>query len=91
MSFNLQQAINTERKDLIETHNKRWEALYKERERDEVNNLEDRFLALNEHNELMNTIMIEHQEKFRATKISLEKDIQVKQFMNFVLKISKAS
>lgn len=61
----------------MDVNNKKWEALYKQREEDEINNLQQRFVALSEHNQLMQSILVHHQEKFRATKISLEKDIQV--------------
>ncbi|XP_054269675.1 dynein regulatory complex protein 1 isoform X2 [Macrosteles quadrilineatus] len=75
----IEQAIDIERKETMELNNKRWESLYKQREEDEINNLEQRFVALSEHNQLMQDILIHHQEKYRATKISLEKDIQVLQ------------
>lgn len=66
----------------MEVNNKQWELLYKQREEDELNNLEKRAEALTEHNQLMQDIMVHHQEKFRATKISLEKDIQVSFILN---------
>uniref|UniRef100_A0A1B6E7F5 Dynein regulatory complex protein 1 n=1 Tax=Clastoptera arizonana TaxID=38151 RepID=A0A1B6E7F5_9HEMI len=75
----IEEAISIERQELLEVSNKRWEGLYKQREKDEVINLEQRFVAIDEHNEEMNKIMIDHQEKYRATKIRLEKDLQVLQ------------
>ncbi|KAG8331281.1 DNA replication checkpoint protein Drc1 [Homalodisca vitripennis] len=75
----IEEAIDIEREETMDINNMRWQALYKQREDNEIFNLEQRFVALSEHNNLMHNIMVHHQEKFRATKISLEKDIQVLQ------------
>uniref|UniRef100_A0A1B6H2U9 Dynein regulatory complex protein 1 n=1 Tax=Cuerna arida TaxID=1464854 RepID=A0A1B6H2U9_9HEMI len=75
----IENAIDIEREETMDINNTRWQALYKQREDNEIFNLEQRFVALSEHNQLMQNIMVHHQEKFRATKISLEKDIQVLQ------------
>lgn len=77
MCIFVQQAIDIERRELMNENNQEWEALYKLREKDEVDNINQRIEALNEHNDTMTKIMVDHQELFRATKIALAKDVQV--------------
>lgn len=42
----IEAAINIEREGMIEHNNKRWEALYKQRDKEEVAHLEYRFLQV---------------------------------------------
>lgn len=73
----VQHAIDFERQELMDENNQEWETLYKLREKDEVDSISQRIEALNEHNDMMTKIMVDHQELFRATKIALAKDVQV--------------
>lgn len=73
----VQHAIDFERQELMTENNQEWETLYKHREKDEVDNINQRITALNEHNDFMTKIMVDHQELFRATKFALARDVQV--------------
>ncbi|XP_047032350.1 dynein regulatory complex protein 1 [Helicoverpa zea] len=72
----IETAINIERVAMTEHNNKRWEALYKQCDKEEVAHLEYRFLQLDEHKREMETIMWDHHEKYREAKIELESLIQ---------------
>lgn len=41
--FLIEQAINIEREAMVDHNNKRWEALYKQRDREEMSHLEYKF------------------------------------------------
>ncbi|KAK3927976.1 Dynein regulatory complex protein 1 [Frankliniella fusca] len=73
----IEEAISNERKDLLESCNKHWEALYKQRDKEEVNNLKLRFQEQEEQDEEVRRVRMEHQEKYRQTKIKLDSDIQI--------------
>lgn len=75
----IENAIDAERNEIIEAFNKKWEASNRQREKEQVNNLDQKLRSLEEHHEEMDRIMINHQERYREAKISLEKDIQLLQ------------
>ncbi|CAK1586986.1 unnamed protein product [Parnassius mnemosyne] len=72
----IEQAINIEREAMVEHNNKRWEALYKQRDKEEIAHLEYKFDQLEEHKEQMEAIMWDHHTKYREAKIELESLIQ---------------
>ncbi|CAH0725742.1 unnamed protein product, partial [Brenthis ino] len=74
--FLIEQAINIEREVMVDYNNKRWEALYKQRDREEVAHMEYTFKQLEEHKEEMESIMWDHHAKYREAKIELETLIQ---------------
>jgi hypothetical protein len=69
--------IELEHDQLMKVSNSKWEALYKEREKLEIKHMEKKFQAVNKHEDEIYRIAVEHQEKFRETKIKLQTDIQV--------------
>ncbi|XP_052121907.1 dynein regulatory complex protein 1 [Frankliniella occidentalis] len=73
----IEEAISNERKDLLDSCNKQWDALYKQRDKEEVNNLKLRFQEQEEQDEEVKCVRMEHQERYRQTKIKLDSDIQV--------------
>ncbi|XP_053610676.1 dynein regulatory complex protein 1 [Plodia interpunctella] len=68
----IEHAINLERDAMVDHNNKRWEALYKQRDREEVAHMEYKFDQLEEHKQEMEAIMWDHHEKYREAKIELE-------------------
>ncbi|XP_075980358.1 dynein regulatory complex protein 1-like [Anticarsia gemmatalis] len=68
----IEQAINIEREAMIDHNNKRWEALYKQRDKEETAHMEYRFEQLDEHKKAVEAIMWDHHEKYREAKIELE-------------------
>lgn len=72
-----QQAIDIERKQVLDINNKKWELLYSECNQQEVINMEDKFKQVERFEEELRQMHIEHQETYRETKIKLETDIQV--------------
>ncbi|KAM3965868.1 LOW QUALITY PROTEIN: dynein regulatory complex protein 1 [Aphomia sociella] len=72
----IEHAINIERDAMIDHNNKRWEALYKQRDREEVAHMEYKFGQLEEHKKEIEAIMWDHHEKYREAKIELESLIQ---------------
>ncbi|XP_059052716.1 dynein regulatory complex protein 1 [Achroia grisella] len=72
----IEHAINIERDAMVDHNNKRWEALYKQRDREEVAHMEYKFGQLEEHKEEIESIMWDHHEKYREAKIELESLIQ---------------
>ncbi|XP_049772051.1 dynein regulatory complex protein 1 [Schistocerca cancellata] len=75
----IEQAIEIERKQLLDTNKKRWDPLYSERETEEVENMEKKFQQVAEFEEEMRKIDLEHEENYRESKIKLETDIQILQ------------
>jgi hypothetical protein len=69
--------IELEHNQLMKVNNSKWEALYKEREKLEIKNMEKKFQAVNRHEDEIYRIAVEHHEKFREIKIKLQTDIQV--------------
>ncbi|XP_028168765.1 dynein regulatory complex protein 1 [Ostrinia furnacalis] len=72
----IEQAINIERDVMVDHNNKRWEALYKQRDREEVAHMEYKFEQLEEHKQEVEAIMWDHHGKYREAKIELESLIQ---------------
>ncbi|KAL0871228.1 hypothetical protein ABMA27_004989 [Loxostege sticticalis] len=72
----IEQAINIEREVMVDHNNKRWEALYKQRDREEVAHMEYKFEQLEEHKQEVEAIMWDHHDKYREAKIELESLIQ---------------
>jgi hypothetical protein len=61
----------------MEVNEKKWEALYKEREKLEVEHMQKKFQEVDEYEDEVYRVAVEHHEKFRELKIKLETDIQV--------------
>ncbi|XP_050347697.1 dynein regulatory complex protein 1 homolog [Nymphalis io] len=74
--FLIEQAINIEREIMVDHNNKRWEALYKQRDKEEIAHMEYKFEQLDEHKLEMEAIMWDHHAKYREAKIELETLIQ---------------
>lgn len=72
-----QEVIELEHKQLMEVNDKNWEALYKKRDKLEVENMQKKFQAADKYEDEIYRITVEHHEKFREVKIKLEADIQV--------------
>ncbi|XP_072944853.1 dynein regulatory complex protein 1-like [Epargyreus clarus] len=72
----IEQAINIEREAMIDHNNKRWEALYKQRDKEEVAHMEYKYEQLEEHKQEVEAIMWDHHAKYREAKIELETLIQ---------------
>ncbi|RZF47211.1 hypothetical protein LSTR_LSTR004920 [Laodelphax striatellus] len=75
----IEDGIEAERLEAIQTFNKKWESLNRQREKEQVNNLNSKLNSLEEHNQELKRIMLVHQEKFRDSKINLEENIQLLQ------------
>ncbi|XP_034241497.1 dynein regulatory complex protein 1 [Thrips palmi] len=73
----IEEAINNERKELLDSCNKQWDSLYKQRDKEESNNLKLHFQEQEDQDEDVKRLRMEHQEKYRQTKIKLDSDIQV--------------
>ncbi|XP_052743485.1 dynein regulatory complex protein 1 [Bicyclus anynana] len=74
--FLIEQAITIEREVLVDHNNKRWEALYKQRDKEEVAHMEYKYEQLEEHKLEVEAIMWDHHAKYREAKIDLETLIQ---------------
>ncbi|CAH2005594.1 unnamed protein product [Acanthoscelides obtectus] len=72
----IEEVLMMERKNVIESNDDKWDDLNKRREQQESLNSEKKFQRLEEFNEKMTQTRIDNQEKFRKTKIELEKDIE---------------
>ncbi|XP_013148112.1 PREDICTED: dynein regulatory complex protein 1 [Papilio polytes] len=72
----IEQAINLERDALVEHNNKRWEALYKQRDKEELVHMEYKYEQLEEHKKEVEAIMWDHHTKYREARIELENLIQ---------------
>ncbi|XP_069705691.1 dynein regulatory complex protein 1 isoform X2 [Periplaneta americana] len=75
----IEEVIELEHEHLMQANDKKWEALYKEREELEVTHMNKKFEAVDKHEEEIYRVAVEHYEKFREVKIKLETDIQVLQ------------
>lgn len=69
-------ALDSERKMLLENLSEKWEALYKKLREDSLAGLDRRKEIMREYEEEMKRVVIEHQEEFRAQKINFELEIQ---------------
>ncbi|PSN49548.1 Dynein regulatory complex protein 1 [Blattella germanica] len=72
----IEDVMEFERAQLVEMNNKKWEALYRERKELEVKHMNLKFEAVDEHEDEIYRVTVEHQERFREMKIKLETDIQ---------------
>ncbi|CAH4029957.1 unnamed protein product [Pieris brassicae] len=72
----IEQAINIERDAMLDHNNKRWEALYRQRDKEETAHLEYKFEQLEEYKLKVEDIMWDHHAKYREAKIELESLIQ---------------
>lgn len=72
----IEEALNTERKTLLESVTKRWDALYEQRHEEDTIGVERRKEIMREYEMEMRRVMIEHQEDYRAQKIELETECQ---------------
>lgn len=72
----IEEVIMSERLNLVESNNKRWEELFKQQKEQEMNNSTKKFEQIEEYQTKMNELRQDFYEKFRATKIHLEKDIE---------------
>lgn len=69
-------AMESERKMLLENASEKWDALYKKLREDSFAGLDRQKEIMREYEEEMKKVVIEHQEEFRAQKISFELEIQ---------------
>ncbi|KAL6267785.1 hypothetical protein P5V15_000856 [Pogonomyrmex californicus] len=69
-------AIESERKMLLENIGEKWEALHKKLREESLAGVDRRKEIMREYEEEMKRAIIEHQEEFRAQKISFELEIQ---------------
>ncbi|CAG9813113.1 unnamed protein product [Phaedon cochleariae] len=72
----IEEVIAAERQNFIDSHNRKWEELYKKRQQEEIKNSDKKFEQLEHFNKNMNRLRIDFQEKFRETKIKLENNIE---------------
>ncbi|XP_015599307.1 dynein regulatory complex protein 1 isoform X2 [Cephus cinctus] len=68
----IQNAIDTERKVLLKVVSKKWDGLFRQRNEEEINGIEERKEIMQEYEKEMKRVVIEHQEETRAQKIWLE-------------------
>ncbi|XP_015112536.1 dynein regulatory complex protein 1 [Diachasma alloeum] len=72
----IEDALKSERTSLLETITKKWDALYKKRQENEIDGLERRKQIMREYDREMESVLIDHQEQYRAQKIWLETECQ---------------
>ncbi|CAG5095455.1 Similar to drc1: Dynein regulatory complex protein 1 (Danio rerio) [Cotesia congregata] len=72
----IEDALKNERSKILEDITKKWDALYKERQDNEIQGVERRREIMREYENDMNRVLIEHQEQYRAQKIWLETECQ---------------
>ncbi|XP_057325450.1 dynein regulatory complex protein 1 isoform X2 [Microplitis mediator] len=72
----IEDALKNERSKILEDVTKKWDALYKERQDNEIRGVERRREIMREYENEMNRVLIEHQEQYRAQKIWLETECQ---------------
>lgn len=68
--------IESERKVLLENITEKWEAIYKKLQENSLAGLDKRKEIMRDYEEEMKKVIIEHQEEYRAQKITFELDIQ---------------
>ncbi|KOB67325.1 Ribosomal protein L11, partial [Operophtera brumata] len=68
----IEQAINIERDAIIDHNNKRWEALYRQRDKEELAHIDYKFEQVEVQKQEIEAIMWDHHEKYRRAKIELE-------------------
>ena len=72
----IENALDSERKTLLETSAKKWESLFNQRQENEVAGIEQRKEIMREFEKEMNRVMTEHHEEYRVQKIKLETECQ---------------
>nr|CAI5869383.1 unnamed protein product [Callosobruchus analis] len=72
----IEDVLMMERQRVIGENNKKWEDLYKKREQEENEIAGKKVQRLEEFNEKMTEIRVDYQERFRETKIKIERDIE---------------
>lgn len=68
--------IESERKVLLENIMEKWEAMYKKLQENSLAGLDKRKEIMRDYEEEMKKVIIEHQEEYRAQKITFELEIQ---------------
>lgn len=68
--------IESERKMLLENITEKWEAIYKKLQENSLAGLDKRKEIMRDYEEEMKKVIIEHQEEYRAQKITFELEIQ---------------
>lgn len=74
--FLIENALDSERKTLLQTSAKKWESLFNQRKENEIDGIEQRKEIMREFEKEINRVMTEHHEEYRAQKINLETECQ---------------
>lgn len=75
----IEDVMATERQNIVEAADKKWESLFKQRnDHEEVNTTRKMKLA-DEFLETINETRVQHEERFRETKIAIEKEVETLQ------------
>lgn len=72
----IEDVVTSERQNLIDGNNKKWEELFKKQKEREIDNMNKKFQQMDQYKTTMKNLRQDFQEKFRSTKISMEKDIE---------------
>lgn len=72
----INRVVDSERKVLLENIMEKWEALYKKLQENSLAGLDRRKEIIRDYEEEMKKVIIEHQEEYRAQKITFELEIQ---------------
>ncbi|KAL0274630.1 UNVERIFIED_CONTAM: hypothetical protein PYX00_002719 [Menopon gallinae] len=73
---NIESVIDTTRTKITEKHERIWNSLYNQREKEEVSNMLKRLKMVENHEAELDELHKYHEEKYRETRIRLESDIQ---------------
>lgn len=85
----LEDVLALDRNILLKANDKKWEDLYKQREEDEISNLALRFEKHSDYITTINALRVAHAEKYRATKIQLENDVDnLEQELEYIKAVS---
>lgn len=71
----IEESMQAERKVMMEVNSKKWEELYKKRDQEEQANSDKKYQQMEHFDNQMTELRREFQEKYRETKIKLERDI----------------
>ncbi|XP_014480631.1 PREDICTED: dynein regulatory complex protein 1 [Dinoponera quadriceps] len=72
----INEVIESERKVLVENIREKWEAMYRKLQESNFAGLDEREKIMHDYEEEMRKVIIEHQEEYRAQKITFELEIQ---------------
>ncbi|XP_018327952.1 dynein regulatory complex protein 1 [Agrilus planipennis] len=72
----IEEVLMVERRMMIDAADKRWEDLYKKRDEQEASNEEKKFQQMEEFEEMMHEHHLNFQERYRDTKIKIERDTE---------------